>query len=77
MIPVFAADQASHEVPTAAILAALRAELLRLAALEESRAAAEAAEVPYWAPYPASVSGHRAAAQVLRDDAQRLLATAA
>ena len=77
MISVLAPDNASHEVPTAAILAALRAELLRLAALEESRATAEAAKVPYWAPCPASVSGHRAAAQALRDDAQRLQATAA
>jgi hypothetical protein len=49
----------------------LRHELLRLAAEQERLAAAEAAQVPYWAPSPASVEGHRAAARALLADADR------
>jgi hypothetical protein len=56
--------------------AALRRELLRLARAEEDQAAAEAAKVPYWAGYPSSVLGHRAAAAILRADADRFLAEA-
>jgi len=51
--------------------AALRRELLALARAEDDRAAADAARVPYWAPCPASVEGHRAAARALRADAER------
>jgi hypothetical protein len=51
---------------------AVRRELFRLADAEEQRAAEEAATVPYWAPYPDSVAAHRAAARVLRQDAERL-----
>ena len=50
----------------------LRHELLRLAVEQERIADAEAAQVPYWAPSPASVEGHRAAASALRADADRL-----
>lgn len=32
-------------------------------------------EVPYWAPRPASVTGHRAAAEVLPSEADRLLSS--
>jgi hypothetical protein len=49
----------------------LRHELLRLAAEQERLANAEAAQVPYWAPSPASVDGRRAAALALRADADR------
>jgi len=51
----------------------LRGELLRLAATEDELATQEAVEVPYWAPCPVSVLGHRAAARVLRADADRFL----
>jgi hypothetical protein len=53
--------------------AALRRELLRLARAEEDRAATEAARVPYWSTCPPSVQGHRAAAAILRADADTLL----
>jgi len=51
----------------------LRSRLLRLAKAEDDRAADEAANVPYWAPLPASVTGHRAAAAVLRRAAEGFL----
>ena len=47
----------------------LRQILLRLARHEEDLAASEAAAVSYWSPSPASVSGHRAAAEALRSEA--------
>ena len=47
-------------------------ELIRLAVEQEERADAEAARVPYWAPSPACVEGHRAAASALRADAERI-----
>jgi hypothetical protein len=47
-------------------------ELIRLAVEQEELADAEAARVPYWAPSPASVEGHRAAASALRADAERI-----
>jgi hypothetical protein len=59
---------------SAPVLLALRRELHRLARVEEDRAANEAATVPYWAPCPASVEGHRMAAAALRADADALLA---
>lgn len=51
----------------------LRRELLRLARLEESLAAEEAARTPYRAPLPTSVGGRRAAAIAPRAEADRLL----
>lgn len=54
---------------------ALRCQLLALARLEDDQADAEAARLPYWAPCPPSVVGHRAAAAALRVDADKLLAT--
>jgi len=59
------------------VAAALRQELLRLAALEDDLAATEAAKVPYWLPCPPTVAGHRAAARALRNDADRFLPRAA
>ena len=56
-----------------ALATALRRELLRLAAREDHLAAAEAAVVPYWAPHPPSVHGHRTAATALRTRADQLL----
>lgn len=53
---------------------ALRAMLLRLAYLEEERAADEAAATPYWKPCPTSVEGRRYAATALRTAADALLA---
>jgi hypothetical protein len=47
-------------------------ELIRLAIEQDELADAEAARVPYWAPSPASVEGHRAAASALRADAARI-----
>jgi len=52
--------------------AALCRELFALARSEDDAAAAEACQVPYWSPIPTSVDGHRAAARVLRQSAQRL-----
>jgi hypothetical protein len=54
------------------MIVALARELRRLAKAEDDRAAAEAANVPYWIPCPSSVLGARAAAQALRADAERL-----
>lgn len=51
----------------------MRKELLRLAKAEEDLAAAEAARVPYWSACPVSVIARRAAAQTLREDADRFL----
>jgi hypothetical protein len=53
---------------------ALRRALLRLAREEEDRAATEAAAVPYWTAGPPSILGHRAAAAILRAQADELLA---
>jgi len=53
---------------------ALRRELLRLARDEEDQAATEAAAVPHWSAGPPSIQGHRAAAAILRAEADRLLA---
>jgi hypothetical protein len=64
----------SATLTTAAVAAALRRELLRLARAEEDLAAAEAARVPYWSACPATVQGHRAAAAALRADADNFLA---
>ncbi len=50
----------------------VRQALLALARTEEELANTEAARVPYWAPCPESVQGHRAAAQALRARADRL-----
>jgi len=55
------------------LLYALRTELLRLARREDSLADEECARVPYWAPTPASVIGHRAAARALEAEAEALL----
>jgi hypothetical protein len=55
-----------------AVRKGLRRELLRLARMEDEIAAREAATVPYWAPSPASVLGHRLAASVLRDSADQI-----
>ena len=54
------------------LMAALCHELVVLARHEDDVAATEAARVPYWAPFPPSVAGHRAAARALRADLQRL-----
>lgn len=59
---------------TGEVVAALRHELLRLAVQHDELAAREAAQVPYWAPRPPSIDGHRAAANALRADADQLLA---
>ena len=53
---------------------ALRRQLLRLAREEQDRAATEAAAVPYWSVGPPSIQGHRAAAAILRNLADTLLA---
>ena len=54
----------------------LRRVLLSLARTEEEIALSQAAAVPYWAPCPASVYGHRAAARALRIDADRFASLA-
>ena len=51
----------------------LRQILLELARREDNIALSAAADVPYWAPHPTSVIGHRAAAEVLRSEADRML----
>ena len=47
--------------------------LHELARREDDIAHAEAAAVPYWAPQPTSVIGHRAAASCLRTEADHFL----
>lgn len=59
-----ATDIADHQT--------LRLTLLEIASDEDERAATEAARVPYWAPVPDSVLGHREAARALRVVADRL-----
>jgi hypothetical protein len=56
-----------------ATTARLRQALLEIARSEDEMACAEAALVPYWAPQPPSVGGHRFAAGALRSEAHRLL----
>ncbi len=56
-----------------AIQMKLRGVILELADREEEIAFTEAAAVPYWAPPPASISGHRSAATCLRHVADRFL----
>lgn len=57
---------------TSDLIDALTHALLELARREDDLAAAEAASVPYWAPCPPSVYGHRAAAEALRGEAASL-----
>jgi hypothetical protein len=63
-----------YETSTDSLATALRRELLRLAAREDDLAATQAAQVPYWAPHPPSVQGHRTAATALRTRADQLIA---
>lgn len=51
----------------------LRHHLLELARRQDDLAAREAARTPYWQPQPATVHGHRSAADVLRAEADLLL----
>ena len=51
----------------------LRHILLEMASHEYDIASNEAALVPYWAPQPPSVHGHRLAGHALRSAADRLL----
>lgn len=66
----------SEVSPSVEIVTALCRELRRVAKGEEDRAAAEAADTPYWSACPPSVLAHRAAARALRADAERLEAQA-
>jgi hypothetical protein len=50
---------------------AVRAELLRLARIEEDVAASEAERVPYWEAMPLTVAVHRRCAAALRAAADR------
>ena len=47
----------------------LRSRLLDLARRQDELAADEAAATPYWKPQPTSVHAHRAAADLLRAEA--------
>lgn len=58
-------DTLTRDLPPL-VLQHLRTELLRLARAEEDAAADVAATVRYWETYPATVSGHRECAAVLR-----------
>lgn len=58
-------DTLTRDLPPL-VLQQLRTELLRLARAEEDAAAEVAATVRYWETYPATVSGHRECAAVLR-----------
>ncbi len=69
MIPVTSNHHKEHSLVTRHI----RQILLDLARHEDDLAATEAAAVPYWAPHPPSVVGHRAAAQALRCEADRFV----
>jgi len=76
--PEFSVDEVAAmfdpDSTTSVLAMAVRRELLRIARHEEDLAAAEAAQVPYWAPYPASVQGHRAAAAALPTEADLMVA---
>ena len=64
----------SNEFPEDGTIAIrLRQILLELARREDDIAHAESAGVPYWAPQPTSVHGHRKAASALRVEADRFL----
>jgi hypothetical protein len=69
-------DMETDSRATAALREALQFELLRLARQEDDLACNESATVPYWAPCPPSVQGHRAAAAALRDVAERVVGRA-
>lgn len=56
-----------------ASMPAVRRALLELARLEDEKATAEAASVPYWSACPSTVQGHRLAANALRAAADSLL----
>lgn len=58
------------------IFDAVCAELLALAASEEDQASRVAQRTPYWSQHPHSVIEHRAAAQALRAEVERLQAVA-
>jgi hypothetical protein len=64
---------ASQPLRLADVRRLVRMQLLKLADEEDERASDEAAQVPYWAPIPHSVSGHRAAATALRRAADDLV----
>jgi hypothetical protein len=70
METLFPPRSVTREAPEVSQL--LQRELLALAKAHDDAAARQAAGVPYWAPCPAEVSGHRAAASLLREDAARL-----
>ena len=57
------------------LITAVCRELLRLARVQDDRAASEAARMPYWMPLPERVLGHRAAASALRADVAQLEST--
>jgi len=63
----------SNEAEQTTITVRLRQILLELARREADIANSQAAAVPYWAPHPSSVIGHRAAADALRSEADRFL----
>lgn len=63
-----------HRTPD--LLEALCRELVALARHEEDEAANEASRTPYWSHCPASVDGHRLAAQRLRAEVAVLEAEA-
>lgn len=58
------------------IFSAVCNELLALAAAEEDEAIRVAQHTPYWSQHPRSVIEHRAAAQALRSEVERLQAAA-
>lgn len=58
------------------IFSAVCTELLALATAEEDEAIRVAQGTPYWSQHPRSVIEHRAAAQVLRSEVERLQAAA-
>jgi hypothetical protein len=64
-------DSATNDSTTSKKLHAI---LLQLARAQEALAATEAMATPYWEASPSSVIGHRAAAAVLRAEANRLAA---
>jgi hypothetical protein len=63
----------SVETAQTAVAVRLRQILLEPARREDDMASSQAAVVPYWAPHPSSVIGHRVAADALRSEADRFL----
>lgn len=63
----------SSPSPDTTMVALLRLRLLELARRQDELAVIEGSATPYWKPQPATVVGHRSAADALRAEANLIL----